>query len=91
MLLNTGDFGFIKVYPLKVQLEKFRGNLHLIKDDLIRKLVWSHVWISMKDFKLTPLDYLSLLEDYAKEDNLVIIQDESARFSAVVGTYLPRN
>lgn len=57
VLLNYGDWGFIKVLLDDVSIQFFRQNLHKINDVMTRTLIWRAFFDMVRDGKLSSEEY----------------------------------
>jgi len=58
VLLNYGDWGFIKVLLDDISIEFFKNNLHKIDDVLTRSLIWRSFYDMVRDGKISSEEYI---------------------------------
>lgn len=58
VLLNYGDWGFIKVLLDDISIEFFKNNLHKINDVLTRTLIWRSFYDMVRDAKISSEEYI---------------------------------
>lgn len=89
MFLNVNDHGFLKVRIDQESLKAFR-NMSKVKDKMTRRMLWQALWEMVKDFTLSSIEFLelveaNLLQETVDETLLVIL----ARTQSIVQNYLP--
>lgn len=89
VFLNVNDHGFLKVRIDQESLKAFR-NLSKVEDKLTRRMLWQVLWEMVKDFTLSSIEFLelveaNLLQETVDETLLVIL----ARTQSIVQNYLP--
>lgn len=60
VLLNYGDWGFIKVLLDDVSIEFFKLNLHKVSDIVTRTLIWRAFFDMVRDGKLSSEEYIDI-------------------------------
>ena len=60
VLLNYGDWGFIKVLLDDVSIEFFKTHLHKIDDVMTRTLIWRSFFDMVRDGKLSSEEYVNI-------------------------------
>ncbi|KAL4494534.1 hypothetical protein ABPG72_004436 [Tetrahymena utriculariae] len=60
VLLNYGDWGFIKVLLDDISIEFFKLNLHKITDIVTRTLIWRAFFDMVRDGKLSSEEYIDI-------------------------------
>lgn len=83
------DHGFLKVRIDQESLKAFR-NMSKVKDKMTRRMLWQALWEMVKDFTLSSIEFLelveaNLLQETVDETLLVIL----ARTQSIVQNYLP--
>lgn len=68
VLLNYGDYSFIKVLLDPVSLEFFKLNLHKISDTLTRTLTWKAFYDMVRDGKLSTEEYVNIFTNCLKHE-----------------------
>ena len=61
VFLNVNDHGFLKVRIDQESLKAFR-NLSKVEDKLTRRMLWQVLWEMVKDFTLSSIEFLELVE-----------------------------
>lgn len=91
VLLNYGDWGFIKVLLDDISIEFFKNNLHKISDVMTRTLVWRAFFDMARDGKLSSEEYIDIfINAIPKETSDDIITCQLGFLVAVYGGFTPR-
>lgn len=74
VLLNYGDWGFIKVILDDVSINFFKENLHKIDDVMTRTLIWRAFFDMVRDGKLSSEEYADIfIHAIPKENSEAIV------------------
>lgn len=68
ILLNYGDYSFIKVLLDDVSADYFRQNLHNIKDTLTRQIIWRAFFDTARDGKISSEEYTDVIIENAPRE-----------------------
>lgn len=90
VFLNVNDHGFLKVRIDSDSLKELRANLAKVEDKLTRRMVWQALWEMVKDFQMSSIEFLELVESNLIAETV----DETllsvlARTSAILKHYIP--
>jgi aminopeptidase N len=87
---NDGDQGYGLFLPDERTLGWIMGHIGTVTDPLLRALLWSALWDTVRDVRLPPERYLALLMDRLPEEaDEQIARTILARGAAALDLYLP--
>lgn len=76
VILNGDDHGYCKVKLDPVSVEWLKDNLNSLEDDLTRMIVWRSLWDSVRDARLSAVEFLQIVVKHLPNDDSTIINDE---------------
>jgi len=87
---NDGDQGYGLFFPDQRTLGWIMGHVGTVADPLLRAMLWSALWDTVRDVRLAPDQYLALLMDRLPDEaDEQISRTILARGAAALDLYLP--
>ena len=92
MLVNDADWTYAKVVLDQRSLSTALRHLSGLSDPLARALVWSHLWMMVRDARLRVGEYVAAVERHgAAETDAATLTTLLGNAHAAIETYLPDN
>lgn len=90
VLLNYGDYAFIKVFLDPASIAFFRAHLHKISDTLTRTLIWKAFYDLVRDGKMASSEYVAFfVQCIPNEISEEIVSAQFAYLANVITDYTP--
>jgi len=91
VLLNYQDEAFIKILLDDASIEFFKANLHNVKDELTRTLIWRSFYDMVRDGKLSSEEYVdTIIQALPHEQSDEIISNQFSYGNVVINEFTPR-
>lgn len=85
VILNVGDYDYVKTQFDNKSLNTIKSDLALVNDSLTRSQIWGSLWSMVRDAKFSPADFLEIIPlQLAHEKDLKLKQKVFKKFTQVL-------
>ena len=85
---NEGDYGYALVLPDSSSVKWLEGHVTSVKDDFLRAMLWGSLWDLVREARLSPVRYASLvLRELPREHDEQITSALVGRLGTAMGRY----
>ncbi len=90
IILNYNDWGYFKWKIDNKSINNLKVNLPLVKDNLIKSLVYRSLFDSLRDSKISGFEYYKIIENFLKnETSEISIPVLLGNLSSAISHYIP--